>query len=505
MKKTESFLPLGDPHFDIGDINSGLIPICVPGLENLQKLVLGGIISAEVASFVCLNPSAVTLGGTYVSRSVLPPLHVSHVQGSEAPSLLSKDASCIGHTIVLDEHTGSYQTMLLDPVENRLNFIEHKTFAGYVIAWPGRRLSSAVSMDHSDALAEMVENGSVDVDISHVYFLEKKVVGNNVGETKTLRLTALRLNSGDFIALSKDILPFTMGYAHYSSVPVSNLISFSYMCPHDNTVKSVVRLYCDPRYYQTVFERVLRRAGKSIIESDEVGRFSVETFMPIKYILRSREQIARDVSSVSLPSEVVRQPALREFHIKAAKWMLHMYNKSAPMILRDTSGEGKELEVAAFAASVFKSSGDAKSRHTILIVCPFLAILKWQEALNIFSPLSRYISLCGSRIERIKQKKNWAAKNASCLLTTFRCIEDDRQFFEKCSLWSCVVVDRAAEVFDQNRFEIENKLLPASKCKVSFIYNYDIDCVKVCALCRFCCLLVTVRRRLTAVSACGQN
>lgn len=99
--------------------------------------------------------------------------------------------------------------------------VEQGSFAGYTIAWPGRRLSSTVTEDSWALLPEAVGNGYVTLDASHVYFLQKRVRrGDSDADIETLRLTALRLSTGEFMPHSRKLFPHTMSYATPANVPI---------------------------------------------------------------------------------------------------------------------------------------------------------------------------------------------------------------------------------------------------------------------------------------------
>lgn len=465
-------LPLGDPLLCSTDIDEGVVPLCVSGSENLQKLIAAGVVPADVAAYLNMNPSAVTLDGGYMSCSVMPPLHMTKCNGLEIPSLLSKDAMCVGHTIVFEEHSGCYQTILLDAVENKEGSIEHGNFAGYVIVWPGCRLSPTVTYDQWGSFLESVDSGSVELDASHVYYLEKRLACNSVLDNKTLRLTALRLSTGAFMPISREMLAYTMTYATYSTTPVSNLVAIKYWCPHEGITKTISRQYCDSRYYQKLFNRLLKLFKKAHCD---IGYPINRGFNLSAEIVRSKEIVKRHIYSTSLPAEITRQSAVREYHLKVARWMRNSYKNGCPMILRDTSGQGKELEVAAFVASVFKSGDDSRTkfRGPFLIVCSQVSFSRWEAALKLFIPSTRYVCFCGSRINIVKQKKIWAAKQAYCAITSFDELEHERSFFVSNCYWNCVIVDQTADAVATVKCHAAKNNIPRVPCMVSLLKHYN--------------------------------
>jgi hypothetical protein len=219
---------LNDPLLDPNEVLQGVIPLDNPGSKNLYELVENNVLSAAAVSFGCMNPNAFTIGGGYVSCSVLPPLHFVNVAkdatGADGdymcavPALSSRDAKCIEHTIVGEGST--QQTFMLPFTEDKAENCEHGSFSGYVIVWPGSRLSISVTTDSWRTLGESVDGGYVSLDISNVYFLEKTIVGKNTLDTQVLRLTALRLRTGEFMPHSREFFRYTMAYATHTNIPV---------------------------------------------------------------------------------------------------------------------------------------------------------------------------------------------------------------------------------------------------------------------------------------------
>lgn len=447
------------------DVENGLVPIHIAATENMLRLIQLKVITPDMASFVYMNPGAITLAGGYFSQSVSPPVVMAKASGADFPALLYSDSACIGHTIIFDDHSESYDTEYMEIGECKPSATEQARFAGYVIVWPGNKLSSTVSDDNSADLPELVASGSVHVDISHVYFLEKRIEdGNDTGD-RMFYLSALRLQSGTFIPLPKDLVEHTMSFAKHTNIPVNNLISLRYYCNQEKVIKSALRQYCDSRHYQVVLDNVLekaRRAQKSSSDSD----LSSSTLISDGGAESSGWSPAS--ISVSLPRDVLRHSGLRAHHIKAAKWMLHMYQQSAPMILRDCSGEGKETEVSAFVASAVKMNGESrvKCRSPILIVCSLMSMLRWLEHLKQVAPAIRVVCLSGSRSEVTQQKKAWSSKQASCLVTTLDVIEEEKTFFGTNSFWSCAVVDQGGEVFHLQTIARLHSALSKVHCKV---------------------------------------
>jgi SNF2 family DNA or RNA helicase len=129
------------------------------------------------------------------------------------------------------------------------------------------------------------------------------------------------------------------------------------------------------------------------------------------------------------------------------------------------------LQVAAFIASVLKYNGDSgksKSRDPFLIICPLTSMIRWQHALNFFSPPVRPIFCCGNRIDMVEIKKKWASRQASCLVTTYDVLDREREFFKTNFYWSATIVDHSYGELQLDRHNEEKRqaLLPNISCKV---------------------------------------
>jgi hypothetical protein len=109
---------------------------------------------------------------------------------------------------------------------------ESNAFVGYKIIWPGTRLPPEVTSKSIEELEDLVSEGTVVIDWSHVYFLEKKIPlrydGTKINSTTSLMatedryhyLTALRLQTGEFIVHPQWLLKYTMNYAHRDTIPI---------------------------------------------------------------------------------------------------------------------------------------------------------------------------------------------------------------------------------------------------------------------------------------------
>jgi hypothetical protein len=71
-------------------------------MENLLSLILLGVVPHPLANYVCFNPSALTISGTYVSEAPLPPLRM---RGPHRKELDYNDKDIIDHFIVNSNHS----------------------------------------------------------------------------------------------------------------------------------------------------------------------------------------------------------------------------------------------------------------------------------------------------------------------------------------------------------------------------------------------------------------
>jgi hypothetical protein len=103
-------------------------------MENLLSLILLGVVPQPLAQYVCFNPSALTLSGTYVSEAPLPPLRM---RGAHRKELDYGDKDIIDHFIVNSNHApftsatfhASYQDVIHFQNESKgnLSFIQSFT------------------------------------------------------------------------------------------------------------------------------------------------------------------------------------------------------------------------------------------------------------------------------------------------------------------------------------------------------------------------------------------